>query len=467
MTVPTCRGGQTGSLRRGITFDRLTVSVLFIALFARACHSPAQNDTWWHLRAGEDIWHGWFPTSEQWSFTAHGRFWPDHAWLSEAIFYALHTVGGMAALTLYVAVVVVATYAVLWRLMRGSVRRRAVLLVATLPASFILAALRPQVISPLLLLVAMTLLTERRFRLLPVLFFVWANLHGGFVLGGLVTAAALVVALIWERGLVRPLGIAAALSGLAALLTPLGPRVIGLVFGTTNELDIVEWRPAWDTMPAGAILGVVAIALAVAWWARPPVEWEDRVLLAGALVVLPLAVRYSRVMPMFIVLALPVIARAWEARLPSAPRADDVSVAHSGAVVVVALGAAFWIIGSWISSDTALAWDPLPPAAVQALRSCGQPEFNRYDDGGYIIWFAPDVPVFIDSRQEAGAPYPDRFLREQLSRDAAGDYKATFAEWHIGCALLPPKSATAQHLQQDGWPVTYRDADWLVLQHPT
>ena len=460
-------GDQTGTLRKAITFDRLTVSLLFVALFARACHSPAQNDTWWHLRAGEDIWHGWFPTSEQWSYTAHGRFWPDHAWLSEAILYALHAIGGMVGVTLYVAAAVVCTYALLWRLMGGSVRRRAVLLVATLPASFILSAVRPQVISPLLLLVTVTLLLERRFRLLPVLFLLWANLHGGFVLGALVVVAALVVAIIWERSLVRPLAIATALSGVAALLTPLGPRVLSLVLGTTNELDIVEWRPAWDTMPAGAVLAVVAIALAVAWRVRPPREWESRVLLAGSIVLLPLAVRYSRVMPLFIVVALPYIARAWEDYRPSRPPADDASVAHSAAVAVAALAAVVWVVSSWARSDPALAWEPLPPAAAQAVRACGQPVFNRYDDGGYLIWFAPDVPVFIDSRQEAGAPYPDQFLRDQLHNDAIGDYKTTFAEWHIGCALLPPSSPTAQHLQQDGWHVTYSDTDWLVLVQPS
>jgi hypothetical protein len=346
------------------------------------------------------------------------------------------------------------------------VRRRAILLVATLPASFILSAVRPQVISPFLLLVTVTLLLERRFRVLPVLFLVWANLHGAFVLGAMVLVAAVVVAFIWERPLVRPLAIATALSGVAALLTPLGPRVLGLVVGTTNELDIVEWRPAWDTMPAGAILAVVAVALAIAWRVRPPRDWESRVLLTGSLVLLPLAIRYSRVMPMFIVVALPYIARAWEDYRPSRPPAEDASVVHSAAVGVGAVVAAFWVLGSWASSDAALAWEPLPTAAVQAVRSCGHPVFNRYDDGGYLIWFAPDVPVFIDSRQEAGAPYPDQFLRDQLHNDAIGDYKATFAEWHIGCALLPPSSPTAQHLQQDGWRVTYSDGDWLVLVQP-
>src|SRR4029077_1855073 len=108
-----------------------------------------------------------------------------------------------------------------------------------------------QVISLLLMVVLVWLLAERRFRMLPLLFLLWANLHGGVALGGLVLVAVLVLAAVWERPLARTLAIATGLRGIATLLTPLGPRVIGLVLGNTNEVDITEWRPAWNTMPAG------------------------------------------------------------------------------------------------------------------------------------------------------------------------------------------------------------------------
>jgi hypothetical protein len=85
---------------RAITFDQLAVAALFVVLFARACHAPAQNDTWWHLRAGQDIWRGLLPTVERWSFTARGHAWPDHEWLSEVLFDAVHRIGGMPLLGL-------------------------------------------------------------------------------------------------------------------------------------------------------------------------------------------------------------------------------------------------------------------------------------------------------------------------------------------------------------------------------
>jgi hypothetical protein len=103
----------------------------------------------------------------------------------------------------------------------------------------------------------------------------------------------------------------------------------------------------------------------------------------------------------------------------------------------------------------------LPSGAVDAVRACDGPVYNRFDDGAYLIWFAPRVPVFIDSRVD---PYPDRLLRDHIRDEATGNYRATFARYDIRCALLPPVSATARHLLHDGWTATYDDGSWLVLR---
>jgi hypothetical protein len=450
--------------RRGITFDQLALGALFVMLFARLGQAPAQNDTWWHLRAGRDIWQGVFPTVERWSFTARGHAWPDHEWLSEAIFFALHRVGGMPLLALVVAVAVTTTFALVWRLMVGAVLRRGALVFLTLPVTLIVASLRPQVFSLLLLVVTVTLLARRRFAWLPVVFLLWANLHGAVVIGGLVVAAALVTALVWDRRCARPLAIGAAISAVAVFLTPLGTGILGLVFGMSNEADIAEWEPAWRNMPAGALFAlvvVVAVAAAVALHRRRSFEWSDRVLVASTVALVLPAVRYSRLMPMFVVVALPLIARGWEAWRPSTARAEDRSIVNATLLGVVVVAAIVWVAAAWAGPSTALAWEPLPAGAVHAVGACDGPVYNRFDDGAYLIWFAPGVPVFIDSRVD---PYPDRLLRDHIRDEATGDYRATFARYGIRCALLPPVSATARQLLHDGWTATYDDGNWLVLQ---
>jgi hypothetical protein len=448
---------------RGLTFAQLAVGALFVMLFARAAQAPAQNDTWWHLRAGRDIWRGVLPTVERWSYTARGHAWPDHEWLSEAIFSALHRIGGMPLLALLVACVMTTTFALVWRLMVGPVLRRGALVFLTLPVTLIVASLRPQVFSLLLLVVTVTLLARARFAWLPLVFLLWANLHGAVVVGGVVVAAVFVTAALWDRAQVRPLLGWGALAAAATFLTPLGTGIVGLVFGMSNEVDIVEWEPAWRAMPAGLVFGVVAVLTIVAVVVtarRRALTWTDRVLVASAAATLPLAVRYSRVMPMFVVIALPLLARGWEAWRPARARLDDQRVVHGVLLGVVVVVAAAWVGAAWTGPNVALDWEPLPAGAVAAVRACDGRVYNTFDDGAFLLWFAPDVPVFIDSRVD---PYPDALLRDHIRNEASGHYRATFDRYGITCAFVPQVSATAHALQRDGWRVTYADDRWVVL----
>ena len=60
--------------------------------------------------------------------------------------------------------------------------------------------LRPHVLTLFLLAVLLTLLVRERWRWIPPLFLLWANAHGGVVLGGLVLAAAWAAAVLrWWR----------------------------------------------------------------------------------------------------------------------------------------------------------------------------------------------------------------------------------------------------------------------------
>ncbi|HZB26538.1 MAG TPA: hypothetical protein VE379_10420, partial [Vicinamibacterales bacterium] len=96
---------------------------------------------------------------------------------------------------------------------------------------------------------------------------------------------------------------------------------------------------------------------------------------------------------------------------------------------------------------------------VQAIRGCPGKLYNRYDDGGYVIWFAR-VPVYADSRQD---PYPLDFLQEHLRHERSGTYLPVFTKYNLRCAFLPPTSPTAERMLEDGWHVAAADTRWLVL----
>ena len=118
--------------------------------------------------------------------------------------------------------------------------------------------------------------------------------------------------------------------------------------------------------------------------------------------------------------------------------------------------------GVALRAPDGLDWRPI--AARRARRACAPatgPLYNHYDEGGYLIWFVPEKPVFIDSRQD---PYPLPFMLEHVAveRGQAALPPAVRA-LGIRCAFLPVESPTVAALDRDGWTTRYRDEKWTVL----
>ena len=178
---------------RGLNFEQMAVGLLFVAIACGACMMHAQSDTYWHLRAGEDIWRTLsVPLTDSYSYTAAGRFWPDHEWLWQAVAYVLHGVGGFPLLLLFGATAITAAFVAIYRLMVGPPLMRFWLLLASLPLSASVWALRPQIVSLALLALTVSLIARERFIWLPPLFLLWANVHGAVALGGVVLGVGMV-----------------------------------------------------------------------------------------------------------------------------------------------------------------------------------------------------------------------------------------------------------------------------------
>ena len=104
------------ALLDGLTFDRLSGALLFVALGTAACFMPAQSDTWWHLRTGEEIWRtGSVQLRDSFSHTVNGGYWPNHEWLSQSCCFSDCTVRAACRLfTAAAALLVSATWWMVW-----------------------------------------------------------------------------------------------------------------------------------------------------------------------------------------------------------------------------------------------------------------------------------------------------------------------------------------------------------------
>lgn len=471
-------------MRRGLSFDRLIVGLLFGTIAIFACTMPAQGDTYWHLRAGQEIWQTWrVPLDEHYSYTAAGGYWPDHEWLWQAFSYGLYRLGGMPALVFGSALLVVGACVILYRLSVGPASTRFVLWALSLPLATRAWALRPQLMSTLMLAALLWLLVHEWHAWLPPLFVVWANAHGAVAMGIAILFAVAVLAIVRARRgdavarrRARVLLALTPLCTLATLLTPLGLglwRYIGTSVALSRQNHILEWQPTWPDGPFGIIFWALALAFlgVLIWRLRRLGEaaWGDLVLLTASLIMLVLAARAIRNTCVFLLIAVPAASRLLGADFRffgrKGPRTESPDHPHVNLALLIAISAleAAGIVLTWRAPYVGLGWQPISAGALAAVRSCPAQVFNRYNDGGFLIWFVQERRVFSDTRQD---PYPLAITQTSSAIEHGGSYRQTFERYGIHCAILPAESPALPRLQDDGWLTRFSDQRWRVLVAP-
>jgi hypothetical protein len=464
--VPQGTPEAAGARRFDLTFDRLAIGLIFVAVAVLACFSPAQGDTWWHLRAGVDIWHTHsVRLVDTYSYTAAGTPFSDHGWLTDVLFAAFFKLGGLPLVEAACAAAIVVAWVLSWRLAEGPFETGLIALLAGASVSAISWALRPQVFSMAALMLTCTLVLSSRRWLLPFPFLVWANLHSAVLLGLVVLIAASLAEWIRDRRLPWALTVITTLCFVAVCGTPIGlqfwPEILAsLARSRANAL--IEWQPPgwqpvlWPFWAMAAALPIVAVVR------RRQLRGAAITLVFMALALLPLAARSVRNVPMFMLVAVPAITVLARTETPRSTRVLRERTSVNMAVLgLAAAGGIAIVTWAWITRTPVLGWQPLSGEAIRQLESCPGPLYNTFEGGGAIIWFVPQQKVFIDNRQD---PYPDELLAAAHQLESDGRYERVFARYGIRCAIVPAASATSAALRLDkAWSSKYSDGQWAIF----
>jgi hypothetical protein len=469
-----------------LAFDQMAIGLLFVAIAVLALFSPAQGDTFWHLRAGADIWRTHqIPRVDLYSHTAYGTSWPDHEWLSQLLMYGAYRAGGgMPGLEIGGALLILAAAATAYRLMVGPRLTRFALLAVGLAIASSAWSLRPQLLTLFLLAVLVWLLVVERHAFIPPFFLFWANAHGGVALGGVVLAVVTVAGLLrWarthtpeDRKRALTLAVVLPLAGLAVAATPLGFHIYRFVVASAARsyaVQIAEWfvllpDSLYGVLFWGATLAFAAL-IVVRRRALAAGSWGDWAVVAAALALMPLAIRSARNIGPFLMLAMPAASRAlgpdFRFRLRRRPRPETPDHPGFNLALLIGLGAAALavVVLGWRAQVAKLYWDPLGAQALRALDRCPGPLYNFYGHGGALVWFAPERKDFIDGRQD---PFPVWLLRETFAVEHGAPYRPLFDKFGVHCAFIPAKSKLADQLHADGWRAQFQDERWAVLAAP-
>jgi hypothetical protein len=449
----------------------------------------AGSDMWWHIAAGRELFQtGTLWMVDDWSFTAHGRDWLNHEWLSDIVYYAWVKLLGVQSLVYWKWAVIVATFLILQLVLARQTGDHLAALLCSAVAVAIAAPfldVRPHLYTLLnfSLLLLLTLGRQTGPLALGLLFLVWVNLHGGFFFG-LMAAAILVFP--WRRFSLRALR-GAVITGLvclaAATLNPSGLETflypLKYAFDQTSPFrQLGEWLPPW--VPGGItsplfsvfmwapLLGLAYLVPSVRKSAGLPIEG---ILLT--ILTLAMALTSRRFIPLFgmslAVMLAPLVALCFE-RLQLRRFGIPLGLAalafagYRLSPYPLASGPAFHYLTAEYSY-------PVDMLNYIEANDIGGNVYALYNWGGYIHWRVDGrLKVFIDGR--ADTIYDDatyyHYIQVLGSRpnwlQLVENSDADYILWpHLrkhGQAKLKELLATGR------WRPVYRDSvSWLLARN--
>ena len=478
------------SVRAPLSLSQVFPVVLLLGLLGMTARPATDPDLWWHLRTGQWIVEtGHVPHSDPFSFTRAGQPWVSHEWLSEVVFYETRKHAGALGLIAVSAIVTTAGFMLLYLRCPGKPHWAAAAIALGALASAPAWGVRPQMFTFALASLLLWLLDrgeERPWLLvsIPPMFLLWLNLHAGFALGPALMLAygfGLLVELAigntaWREA--WPVLARLLLLVLACLaLVPLNPSGVQLYRYPLDTLRssgmrsfIVEWFSP-NFHDARFVPFVIVFLLLLTVLACKLARPRTRTLVPLVLTTL-LALDAVRHIPIFVLLAIPVIAAGVAASSPAVGRniaSPTVQVRPIFNALAVVLMAGFGLVrwGVLARGQAATEAQQFPEKAVQALRSraAGGEVLAYYDWGGYTIYkLYPQYRVFVDGRADL---YGDDLLRQfQTAVQLRTGWREVLDRWNVGSVLLPPYCALAQALVLDpDWHLEYRDSQALVLLH--
>lgn len=440
---------------------------LLLALIASklALNHLSDPDLFWHLRLGLDMLQsGALPDSVAYSTPLAGQPYLPNDWLAEIVLAGTFRAGGFMLLMLGKILLCAGLVLLLYtlaRLRNGDHAMAAAL--ATFLASLVATSnftLRPVLLGMLcfgaVLFTCEQLARGRRLWLvvLPLLFCVWINVHGSWLVGiGAVAAFSGGILIPLRLGRLGPreappqarsaamMALPLALAGL--FVNPCGlsflRRPLRLLVHHREIAVFKEWGPVPLHDPSAWIFAAAALALILALGiSRRRITHTE---LAFVVATAAMASRTALYQIVFAIAMLPLLSEHLASRLPSDGLANRLmnAVVLAGSGLVLLTQSALSLL-TWRSEvRTAEPIDVV--ATLERLPQARLPGFNYFDWGGYLVFRG--IPTYIDGRLE---PFIDSGLfAHYLDIEREGDVAALRSEG-LAWALVRKGTVLSAHL---------------------
>lgn len=470
--------------------QRITKPAIWLAfallIFALSFTRYADFDLWWHLKLGQSLLdNGALFRTDSFSWTHHGTTQFTGEWLADLIIWLSYAAGGMTGIAILKGTVLLGTLVILYHALRSRTHHEQTgyaaalftLLLVLFAIRFRMFA-RPYIFSQLCLATWLLIIfrhekngNQRILLALLPLQIVWANLSVGAIFGAplflLYAIGTPAMRSQWFRSLLLLAAIAA-----CSLLNPSTWQLYTLAYQLSADPFknvIGEYQPLNAQILWGFGLRYTIqfqiLAAGALYWLLIKRGWRNTFhLLICALFLFETSQQVrmielsAMVLALFFVTPLEQLLENCRSTLPQHSRFYPVA-----AILLILLLIPLSIVrNNTYTFGSAAKEDTFPDGAIAFLQreQVSGTMFNSYSLGGYLIFKAPERPVFIDGRYRR-LYNPDFYrLYEQAISNAAGWH--TLEQRHpIDYALLEYDQKAQQfplHLNSNpAWALVYWD----------
>jgi hypothetical protein len=449
-----------------------------------------------HLRHGRYMLeHHQLIKADPFSFTRPGVPFVGFEYGSQLLYALAERVGGLPGVAILAGFLIALTYTLLTRflLSRGVDPFLACLIVAL---AIVLGAghwsARPHLFSFVAVVLLLGLLEgkpRRPFLTCALLFFVWANLHGGFVYGWILIVIYLIGSAaeslwsseqaVWKEQ-VRYYLTLFITATVATLFNPHGLALQRHVLEFLNKRFIMDntaefLSPDFHELGSKVFLAILLLCLGpLSLYPRRPALPRLLMLCVGV----AFALMSVRNIPLFGLTALPILAlhlnEVWrQVPDPGGVRARFAATAHATSTLPWALPVAILLCGLAVGrgriGSLQLIRDEFdstifPVAAVAKARQehLGGHLFSEYTWGGYLIYAWPAQKIYMDGGTDFFGE--DLFREFTKIRQMSPGWRDLLEKRDISLMLLSRGSALAHELTRDpGWRLWYCDSLAVIL----
>jgi len=477
-----------------------------LLIFLAALKTPYDPDMGWHFQNGQYLLTHQLkvPKTDIYTYTMPDYPLIMHEWITDILMHIIYKFLGFWGLGIIFAGITTAAFYIAAKSVRAKPEYQIIASLIGALASFSMVGIRPQVITLLFLGILLYILhrfmenpQSKIIYWLPLLFLVWVNLHGGFVIGLFVLFLFLAAELlkiifqkiyqsvkshdyklkvIWPKDWLKVIYITI-LSVIATLINPYFWRIYKEIYATMSDTNlratITEWLPVSVKSSQSyffLIYLVLIVILGILFYKK--LKFTPVFMF---IVFAYIGFTAWRNMPLFVIFSIPL----W-VYFARGLVGETLSKLLTSKLALVLLLLALFISAyqqlktvskSYASVEAMSKYSDYqyPYDAVQYLKAhpLSGNMLNMYNTGGYLIWQLPEYKVFIDGRMPSWK-YNDQsvMLEFQDLVNLKNNWPDILDKYKVDWAFIDRRASLAVVLINAGWKNIYQDDLAVILVKP-